>query len=146
MKNRIITFAITGVIAMVSLSATAQESKKAASARKEVADAKKELKEAKTDSAADVQKFKRESEIKINENQVKIAELKAKKSSESKEIRQKYDEKVLALEKRNNALKTKIGRADDTKTSKWASFKREFNHDMDELGHAFKDLGVDNTK
>ena len=29
---------------------------------------------------------------------------------------------------------------------KWESFKTEFNHDMDELGSAFKDLTVKNTK
>ena len=138
---------------MVSLSATAQESKKAASARKEVAeakkdlkDAKKDLKEAKVDSAADFQKFKKESEIRINENQTKIAELRAKKHNESKEVEEKYDKKVLALEQKNNELKNKINKADGTKSSSWSSFKREFNHDMDELGHAIKDIGVDNTK
>ena len=28
----------------------------------------------------------------------------------------------------------------------WEKFKAEFNHDMDELGKAFKDLSVDNKK
>jgi ABC-type Na+ efflux pump permease subunit len=146
MRNKILTFAITGVVAMVGMSATAQESKKTADARKEVASAKKDLKEAKIDSAVDFQKFKKEAEIKIRENQEKIAELKAKKSNDSREIKAKYDKKVLALEKKNNELKNKIKKADDTKTTMWTSFKREFNHDMDELGHAFKDIGVSNTK
>jgi len=146
MKTKILTFAITAVIAMVSFSAMAQASRKATSARKDIANGKKDLKEAKLDSAADFQKFKTESEAKIKDNQTKITELKAKKSSQSKEIRQKYDKKVLALEKKNNELKGKIKKADNTKTSKWASFKREFNHDMEELGHAIKDIGVDNTK
>jgi len=30
--------------------------------------------------------------------------------------------------------------------SNWESFKREFNHDMDEIGQALKDLTVDNKK
>jgi len=30
--------------------------------------------------------------------------------------------------------------------SDWQSFKREFNHDMDELGHSLKDFTVDNKK
>ena len=146
MKNRFLTFAITGMITMVGLSVMAQENKKAADARKEVASAKKDLKEAKIDSAADFQKFKKEAEIRIQENQVKIAELKTKKSSESKEVKEKYDKKVSTLEKKNNELKNKIKNSDDTKTSMWTSFKREFNHDMEELGHAFKDIGIDNTK
>ena len=146
MKNKILTLAMTGAIAIVGLSATAQESKKAADARKEVASAKKDLREAKIDSAADFQKFKKEAEGKIKENQMKITELKAKKSNDSKEVKAKYDKKVFALEKKNNELKSKIKKSSGTKTDMWTSFKREFTHDMEELGHAFKDLAVDNTK
>ncbi len=66
MENKILTVAITGMIAMVSLTTSAQENKKAAEARKD-------LKVARIDSAEDFQKFKREAEIKIKENQTKIA-------------------------------------------------------------------------
>jgi len=62
----------------MSLSVSAQESKKAAKARKEVAEAKKDLKEAKVDSAADFHRFKKEAEFRISDNQKRIAELKAK--------------------------------------------------------------------
>jgi len=133
MKNKILALAITGVIAMISLSAAAQENKKAA-------DARKDLKEAKIDSAADFQKFKKECEIKIGENQKKIAELKAKKSTDTKEIKKKYDEKVVALEAKNNELKKKLRNADDTKTSMWVSFKHGFNHEMNELEAAIKSI------
>jgi hypothetical protein len=133
MKNRILAFAITGVIAMISLSATAQQSKKATKARKELASAK-------IDSAADFHKFKKESEIKIKENQTKIAELKARKSNDTKDIREKYDKKVAALEVQNNEMKKKIKNADDTKTSMWVSFKVGFNHDMQELEAAIKKI------
>jgi len=50
------------------------------------------------------------------------------------------------LENENNELKSKIKKADDTKTSMWTSFKRGFNHEMDELGNAFKDMNADNSK
>lgn len=139
MKNKILTLAIAGIIVMIGSSATAQENKKAAEARKD-------LKEAKIDSAEDFHKFKKEAEIKIKQNQEKIAELKAKKSNDNEEIKKKYDKKVLTLEKKNNELKNKIRKADGTKTSMWASFKREFNHEMDKLGDAFKDMNADNSK
>ena len=64
----------------------------------------------------------------------------------SKEVKEKYDKKVSALEQKNNDLKKKIEASNNTQSSKWSSFKREFNHDMDELGHAIKDIGVDNKK
>ncbi|HEV8512053.1 MAG TPA: hypothetical protein VGQ59_02190 [Cyclobacteriaceae bacterium] len=139
MKNKFLTFAITGILAMVGLAATAQENKKAA-------DARKDLKEAKIDSAEDFHKFKKEVENKIKENRAKIVELKEKKSIERKEIKEKYDKKVLALEQKNNELKNKIDKADYTKTNMWTSFKREFNHEMDKLGLAFKDMNADNSK
>ncbi|HEV8512924.1 MAG TPA: hypothetical protein VGQ59_06590 [Cyclobacteriaceae bacterium] len=140
MKNKILTFAITGVIAVMSLSVSAQESKKAAKARKEVAEAKKDLKEAKVDSAADFHRFKKEAELRINDNQKKIAELKAKKSNDTKEVREKYDQKVLAIEKNNNELKKRIKESNSTKTSMWASFKKGFNHDMKAVENAIKNI------
>jgi hypothetical protein len=133
MKTKILTFALTGVIAMTSLSVMAQQDKKAASARKELASAK-------IDSAADFQKFKKESEIKIKENQTKIAELKARKSADSKEVKKKYDKKVAMLETQNEALRKKLRTADDTKTNMWVSFKHAFNHDMEELETAIKSI------
>lgn len=30
--------------------------------------------------------------------------------------------------------------------SKWSSFKREFNHDMEEFGKAFKAVTINNVK
>lgn len=146
MKKTILTLAITGIIAASGLTASGQENKNAAKARKETTAAQKDLQEAKTDSAADFQKFKKEAEMNIRENQKTIAALKAKKLNKSKEVNAKYNKKVLTLEKKNNELKRKIEAADDTKTTAWSSFKREFSHDMDELGHAIKDIGVDNTK
>jgi len=144
MKKTILTLAITGAIVTASLTAFAQQDKEAAAARKEVAEAKKELKEAKKDSAADYQKFKKEAEDKISQNKMKIAELKKKQSKDNKETKETYDKKVMSLEQKNNELKKKIDGSATTQTSAWSSFKREFNHDMDELGHAIKDIGVNN--
>jgi hypothetical protein len=38
----------------------------------------------------------------------------------------------------------KLADYQDDGQSEWISFKNEFNHDMDELGKAFKDLTVQN--
>jgi hypothetical protein len=140
MKNKILTLAITGVIAMGWLSVVAQENKQAAKARKEVSEAKKDLREAKIDSAADFHLFKKEAELKISNNQKKIAELKAKKRNDTKEIKEKYDQKVLAIEKNNSELKARIDKMNSTKTSMWVSFKRGFKHDMQAVENAIKDL------
>ena len=140
MKNKILTLATIGVITMVSLSVSAQEDKEAAKARKELSEAKKDLREAKIDSAADFHLFKKEAELKISNNQKKIAELKAKKRTDTKEVKEKYDERVLAIEKNNDELKERINKINSTKTSMWVSFKRGFKHDMLAVENALKDL------
>ena len=66
---------------------------------------------------------------------VQIAELRAKKLSESK-VKQKYYKKVFALEQLKNNFKNKIKGSDDTKTNVWTSFKHSLNHKIDELGQA----------
>ncbi len=144
MKNKILTAALTIVLAVAGSATFAQTNKKAEEARKDVAESQKDLREAKIDSAADFQKFKNEAELKISDNQVKIKELKAKKLTGTKEKNEKYDRKVAALEKKNNDLKRKIEKCDGTKTAMWPSFKREFTHDIDELGNAIRDIGVNN--
>jgi len=146
MKKNILVFALGGVMALTCFSATAQENEKASEARKEVAEATKDLKEAKTDSAADYQKFKKEAQLNIKGNQIRIAKLKTKETSGSKEIRAKYHKKVLILEQKNNQLENRLKKSDSTKTTMWGSFKRHFSHDMEELGEEFKDLSANNTK
>jgi hypothetical protein len=40
----------------------------------------------------------------------------------------------------------KISGSSKVNTNEWSSFKRDFNHDMDELGQAIKDIDTDGTK
>jgi len=131
MKTIILTCAITGVMAITGFTTFGQENKKVPQASKDLIGAQVDLNEARIDSAADFQKFKKESELKINDNENKIAELKTKSWNEN------FDEqKIDALQQKNDALKKKIEESDKTKTSNWTSFKREFNHDADDLGRA----------
>ena len=134
MKDKIVTFTITLVMIASSFMAVGQENKKVARAREEVAEAKEELKEAMLDSAADFQSFKREAEIKIKENKIKITELRAKKSNEAKDVRIKYDNRVLALERKNNELKKRIKGGKAIKPSLWSKFKENYLRDLDALG------------
>lgn len=146
MKKANLSITILIVMVITSASVFGQENKKAENARKDIKEAKQDLREAKIDSAEDYQKFRKDAEMTIKANDQKIMELKEKKSSENKEMNEEYNKKVQALEMKNNSLKRKLETSSTTKSSGWASFKREFNHDMNELGHAFKDIGVNNAK
>ncbi len=54
-----------------------------------------------------------------------------------------YKQRIERLEQKIADLKTRMNEYEKNQTG-WESFKREFNHDMDELGSALKDLTVDN--
>lgn len=90
--------------------------------------------------------FKVNTDSLINENDMRIAELKVKMNNTSKAADSTYKKKIAQLEKRNAAMKVKIQSYKDDSSQNWDSFKTEFNHDMNELGSALKDLTVDNKK
>ena len=95
----------------------------------------------------DYKKYRTEQEQKIHENEKVIAELKTKKSQVKKEKLTNYENKINELEKKNNELRKKIiVNYKDQGVSKWESFKKEFNHDMDELGQSLKNLFKYNLK
>ena len=89
--------------------------------------------------------FKTASEVKIKENETRITELKAEMTKSGKKLDAAYEKKIVAEEEKNKALETRMT-AYHTGQRDWAEFKREFNHDMDELGQALKDLTVNNKK
>jgi acetyl-CoA carboxylase alpha subunit len=91
--------------------------------------------------------YRTEQEKKIFENDKIIANLKTKKNQVKKEKLTNYETKINELEKRNNELRKKIiVNYKDQGVNKWESFKKEFNHDMDELGLSLKNLFKDNVK
>lgn len=153
MKKTIISYAIastflTGIIFTGCQSA----SKKEESAKENVQDAKDELKEVREDANKEAQKvasaeewktFKTETQERITNNEIRIAELKVKMKKPGKILDGLYEKRIETLEQRNNELKMRLDNYEKNQ-SDWESFKREFNHDMDELGQAFKDITVDN--
>jgi len=136
---KILKLALIGVILIACFKLFPQEDKKAEKARTE-------LSEAIVDSAADFLKFKQQAETNISSNKKKIAALKAKKRDADKKVNKKYDEKVLALEQKNNALKKQIDECNTTKTNAWTSFKLGFNRDMNKLGDALTNMEIEMYK
>jgi len=79
-------------------------------------------------------------------NEARIAELKLKMQKTGKSVDAKYQKNIDILEQKNKDLKVKADAYKNDANSDWQSFKREFNHDMEEIGQAFKDVTVDNKK
>ena len=125
---------------------------KVTEAKDKVSDAKENLTEAQKTANAEAQKtadaaawktYKAEAEAKMKTNDVRIDELKAGMKKAGKSVAASYKENVAILEKKNMAMKARISDYDKSQ-SNWESFKKEFNHDMDELGAALKDFTVNN--
>jgi chromosome segregation ATPase len=123
-------------------------------ARNKVQDAEQDLNTAQKDAleidrkvatAEEWRIFRSESEQKINDNVIRIAELKVKMKKPGEIFDALYEKRITGLEKQNLEMKAKLD-AYEKSQSNWETFKREFNHDMDELGKALKDLTVDNKK
>ena len=146
MKKSIFAIAITALVAGTSITSCDSSTKKVEDAAVKVDEASADLTDAKKEFNEEYIKFQLESEERMIENDRQIAELKANKAQLKKEAKADYDKKIKDIEERNSALRIKMNEYKEEGNDKWESFKREFNHDMDELGKSLKDLTTNNTK
>jgi len=103
--------------------------------------------EAEKASQADEWKtFRYESEAKIRDLENRIAELQIRQKKPGKALDQHYERRINDMEHKIREMRTRMDHYDTGDKSDWESFKREFNHDMEEIGRALKDLTVDNEK
>lgn len=114
--------------------------------REEIKDAKHDLKVAKEEYIEDVNNYKKDKAENILENEKIIADLKVKYELEKKNSKNAYGTQIAELEMKNAEMKIKMNSYQPSGQENWIKFKREFSHDMDELGRAFKDLTVNNSK
>ncbi len=114
-------------------------------AKTNVTVAEEKLNQARLDSANDYILFKKETEIKLKENDVKIADLKAKMKENKKAIQIKYQKKLDELNAKNLKLHEEIQQYKESDKSKWNIFKREFNRKLDELGNSISTAAEDNA-
>ena len=154
MKKSILVLAITTFIAGNVFTSCKSNTDKEEDAIENVQDAKQNLEDVTEDINNDVitkandaewQTYKAEANMTIAENEVRITALKKAMNKAGTTFDATYKKNIETLEDRNAALKTKISDYENNQTD-WASFKREFNSDMTEIGDALKDLTVNNKK
>ncbi len=154
MKKTIYSLALTVVAAgtlLVGCQPTTKKEaiakNKVAAAREDVQDAKEELMDARKEATAEEwNAFKDQTNATINENEKHIIALKAKIKTTRNSIDAVYAKKVADLEQKNKDLRFKMASYKKDRNSDWQSFKREYNHDMNELSDALRDVTVDNKK
>ncbi|MES2514309.1 MAG: hypothetical protein V4580_09190, partial [Bacteroidota bacterium] len=140
MKNKVMILAATGLIAGCLFTNCKDSSEqKVENASENVTDAQKDLDKAEQEFAEEWEKFRLESEERIRNNDNEITRYREMEKTD-KTFRKNYEEKVNQLEAKNAELKAKMAEDKNSRRENWAEFKREFNHDMDELGAALKDI------
>jgi len=96
-------------------------------------------------TADELKTFKLESDLKIKNNEVSIAELKLKMNKSGSALDEVYAKRIDSLELKNQNLKKRMGDYKITH-SNWTKFKRDFNRDLDQLGDKLKEIAKDGAK
>ena len=152
MKKLIFTAAIATFVAATVLVGCQNTTKDEAAAQENVEDARDNLDDAKEELSSareaatkeEWQAFKDSTSATISQNEMRIAEMKAKMKKTGKTIDDGYDQKIEELEQKNKEIKLKVDQYKNDAGDDWKSFKEEYNRDIDELGTAIKNLTVDN--
>jgi hypothetical protein len=137
-----ITF-LTGALFLSNCSTSAE---KVATAEENVTDAQKDLDKANAEYIADMETYRKETEAKIAANNESIAAFNARIDSKKAEAKADYKSRITELENKNTDMKKRLDEYKADGKDNWEIFKLEFSRDMEELGKAFKDLTVTNTK
>jgi hypothetical protein len=146
--NKVKSMAMICLGTVVLLTACQSSAQKEETAKQDVVDAKKDLKSIEQESADAKQKdadaaawkvFKAETELKINANDQKIAELRAEKSKPGKMLDKMYEKRIENIATKNAEMRGRLISYDHAPTD-WELFKTGFNHDMDELGESIKNI------
>lgn len=147
MKNSIIAITLGLCFAGACLSSCDTPAENVVDAKADLQEAQLKLAEAHRDSIKDAEwdQFKAASIEKITNNNIKIVELKGRQYVKGAYKDPSYEKQVIILEERNLLLQRRI---DDYEkyNSNWEEFKREFNHDVEEIGKSLKEITVDNSK
>ncbi len=145
MKKSISAFALSVVITATVMTSCNSSAEKVEDAKENVIEASHDLDQAEENYTEEYNKFQLETEQKISDNEKSIIVLKEHTKSIKKEVKADYEKTIAALEQRNAEMKEQAKNYKGEGQEKWQSFKREFNHDMDELGQALKDLTKNNS-
>ncbi|NQU34537.1 MAG: hypothetical protein HQ521_15000 [Bacteroidetes bacterium] len=145
-----LTISVATLLAGTILSGCESSTKKVENARENLQDAKENVVEAKIDLNQalkdSIQSFKTELDQKISIYDKNIAALNTKLVSQKKDKKAPYEKALTELELKSKQLKKKLQEYKEEGIDSWTSFKKEFKHDMDELGVAINDLTKNNVK
>lgn len=146
LKNTLSIFALSTLMLGLNLSSCSSAADDVTDAKEDVDSANKELEQAKEDLKIDMEVYRTETIEKILENEKAIAEKRKSIETDKSALKAAHQKQIIDLESRNQELKDKLENYHGEGKENWEEFKKEFSHDMTEIGDALKDLTVNNTK
>ena len=141
MKKRILILTVLGFMVSSVLIFGKNTILKIQESIENIGKAEQDTQTVKTSYSEDWQKFKSDSEQKIQDNEKSITTFKDKMVKSGKST---YNKEIAKLEKTNRKLQKKLDQYKDNGKNSWEKFKKGFNKDMDKIGKAVKDLTTDN--
>jgi hypothetical protein len=111
-------------------------------------DAQGDIRETETGRAASADEwrtFKSDAEIKLKENETRIAEMRANMKRPGTASDSLRYNRIITLEQRNADLRNRLNNYENDR-SDWETFKRNFNREMDEIGNSFRDVTTDTRR
>ena len=150
MKTQLIKrifFACMLFAGMVSCTNTPKdEAKKVEVAKENVMEAQSDLDKARADSAKEYQAYKDASQLRIQENEKKITDLKEAIRQEKAETRSAHQKEIDQLDAQNAKMKVRMNEFKQDSKDAWEKFKVGFNNDMDKLGAAISSINLKTKK
>lgn len=140
MRNSILVFAASVLIIGTFVFTCNTSSQKIEDAQNKVKDANRELDEANKEYLAEIEIYRKEAADKIAANKRSIVEFHLRIENEKQDAKTEYQKKIATLEQKTSDLKRKLDEYKAEGKEQWKVFKIEFNHDLQELGKACKDL------
>lgn len=145
MKKLLFTATLNAALTALVFTSCESKQEKVEDAQEEVNEAKEDLQDAKNELNAEYPSYRQAQEDRINMNQKRIDDLRAKINTGGKPLDEARQKRIQELEEKNAELRSRLA-GYETERSDWEEFKREFDRDMDNLGKSFDDLGNDNVK
>jgi hypothetical protein len=100
------------------------------------------------DAAADWRterdEYRAEANRRIERNDEELERMRVELKSKKAEARRDYEEEIAELDSRNERMKARIAENKDDSREGWNNFKREFDHDMEDLGNSISNVFKDN--
>lgn len=147
MKNPLLIWALSALMLGAGLSACSTPAEKVEDAQGDLLKAQQALSasQLKATEEAEWGELRASALARIADNNVKIAALRRKQAAPGTTLDPAYEQQIVVLETRSAAVQTRI---DDYERyhGNWETFKRELNHDMDELGKMLQGTKKDEVK